>query len=291
MSYIAADPSSYKGKVVGNGQCVAFVKAASGAPATSLWKAGKNVLEAGDGELEVGIAIATFDANGHYPNSSSGNHAAILVARSDKTLTIWDQWSGQPVDMRNISDKPDSSNWSNDSSRYSIIESSRALVLPVEEDFVFENCCRLDLRQPSEYGKKELQVATPSWSARLSPLDDQGTSINTELDSDLFPPLKGLGKFQGLRISFAYPLGTAGMDIEPVGEVSLTFICGVGPKLNYEVLDTDGQLVAAQTQLFTSGKKSKIKISYPGIGQILIPRWQETVLDSICARVLPLVIQ
>ena len=43
MSFIAPDPESYAGQVVDDGQCVAFIKEASGAPQTSLWREGIKV--------------------------------------------------------------------------------------------------------------------------------------------------------------------------------------------------------------------------------------------------------
>lgn len=42
MAFIAPDPEKYEGEVIGNGQCVDFVKA-SGAPQTSLWNEGDKV--------------------------------------------------------------------------------------------------------------------------------------------------------------------------------------------------------------------------------------------------------
>jgi len=58
MSYVAPHPEQYAGQVVGDGQCVAFVKASSGAPVTSMWKRGQKVK---GNNVSKGTAIATFD--------------------------------------------------------------------------------------------------------------------------------------------------------------------------------------------------------------------------------------
>jgi len=50
----------------GHTECVEFVRQATGAPSTNLWKKGKKVSEAKPGEILRGTAIATFDANGKY---------------------------------------------------------------------------------------------------------------------------------------------------------------------------------------------------------------------------------
>ena len=101
MAYIAKDPESYKGTVVGTGQCVPFVQKASSAPVTSEWKRGAKVR--GASATKKGTAIATFDANGKYTNSTDGtSHAAIYVAQDAAGLQVWDQWTGQSVHQRTI---------------------------------------------------------------------------------------------------------------------------------------------------------------------------------------------
>lgn len=115
MSYLAKDPESYKDKIVGDGHCVAFVKAASGAPETSKWKEGTKV----KGEkIAPGTAIATF-VGGVYPNAGTGNHAAIYVSQDDKGVTVWDQWKGQPVHKRVM--KFTGTGGSNDGDAFSVI--------------------------------------------------------------------------------------------------------------------------------------------------------------------------
>lgn len=100
MSYVASSPEQYAGTVVGDGQCVAFVKAASGAPATSAWSQGLQVK--GNG-LPIGTAIATFDPDGTYGNHTDGrSHAAIYLGQDATGLQVWDQWVGQTVHHRTI---------------------------------------------------------------------------------------------------------------------------------------------------------------------------------------------
>jgi hypothetical protein len=100
VPYIAASPEQYSGQVVGDGQCVAFVKTASGAPATSAWSKG---IQVKGNALAKGTAIATFDPNGTYGNHTDGrSHAAIYISQDGTGLQVWDQWTGQPVHQRTI---------------------------------------------------------------------------------------------------------------------------------------------------------------------------------------------
>jgi len=119
VAFIASNPEEYEGEVVGNGQCVAFIKEASGAPQTSLWREGEKVRGA---TLPAGTAIATF-IDGVYPSHPSGNHAAIYMEQNDSGLVVWDQWLGQPVHKRTIRFKgPDNENLSNNGDAFSVIE-------------------------------------------------------------------------------------------------------------------------------------------------------------------------
>lgn len=100
MSYVAASPENYDGQTVGDGQCVAFVRASSGAPATASWVQGALVKGSA---IRTGTAIATFDPDGTYGNHTDGrSHAAIYVAQDGSGLQVWDQWVGQPVHQRTI---------------------------------------------------------------------------------------------------------------------------------------------------------------------------------------------
>jgi len=94
MAYIADKPNDWltdPPKSVGDGQCVAFVKAASGAPETKRWTKGAPV-KANPG-LTVGTAIATFDSDGTYGNHQDGrSHAAIYMGQDAHGLRVMDQW-------------------------------------------------------------------------------------------------------------------------------------------------------------------------------------------------------
>ncbi len=101
MPYIALHPEAYNNTRVGSGQCVAFVQKASGAPMTSLWKRGAQVK--GNPGVLKGTAIATFEGNGKYGNTTDGSsHGAIFVGQNAEGLQVWDQWIGQPVHQRTI---------------------------------------------------------------------------------------------------------------------------------------------------------------------------------------------
>lgn len=63
----------------GKTECVEFVRQATGAPETIMWKKSKMVSEAKFGEIARGTAIATFDKNGKYPTDGHGKHAAIYL--------------------------------------------------------------------------------------------------------------------------------------------------------------------------------------------------------------------
>jgi hypothetical protein len=120
MAYIAANSASYVGKVVGNGQCVAYVKEASGAPATSAWSAGDVVKTASPA---TGTAIATFDDDGTYGNHTDGrSHAAILKDKQAAGLNVYDQWTGHPVSQRLIRYKNGAGTPNNDGDAFKIIE-------------------------------------------------------------------------------------------------------------------------------------------------------------------------
>lgn len=89
------------GKVIGTGQCVAFVEHAATTPLTASWKQGR--LVKGDTTVAQGTAIATFDPTGAYGNHTDGrSHAAIYVSQNAQGLVVYDQWTGQPVHQRTV---------------------------------------------------------------------------------------------------------------------------------------------------------------------------------------------
>src|ERR1044072_3920563 len=71
-------------------ECVALVRHFSHAPPSSSWRQGAKVK--GNTSLSRGTCIATFDANGHYANARSGNHAAIYLSQDVHGITVLDQW-------------------------------------------------------------------------------------------------------------------------------------------------------------------------------------------------------
>ncbi|MGZ5199693.1 MAG: BPSL0067 family protein [Telluria sp.] len=90
MPYVATNPRKFENQLVGNGQCVAFVQAATQAGLTRTWKRGDQVKGA---TLAPGTAIATFDASGNYANDTHGkSHAAIYLGQNAAGIRVLDQW-------------------------------------------------------------------------------------------------------------------------------------------------------------------------------------------------------
>jgi hypothetical protein len=91
MPFVANDPRRYEGQLVGSGQCVAFVQAATQAGLTKTWKRGVQVRGA---NITPGTAIATFDENGKYANDTHGkSHAAIYLGQDAAGIRVLDQWN------------------------------------------------------------------------------------------------------------------------------------------------------------------------------------------------------
>ena len=115
---VASYPESYTGQTVGNGQCVTYVKAVTGAPASSEWSEGQKVRGA---NLARGTAIATFQ-NGQYQNRTDGSsHAAIYLSQDADGIQVMDQWYGQPVHTRTIRFKGGSGMPVNDGDAFSVV--------------------------------------------------------------------------------------------------------------------------------------------------------------------------
>ena len=124
MAYIANSPEQYSGTVIGDGQCVAFVRAASGAPVTSTWTQGAQVR---GGNPAIGTAIATFDPDGTYGNHTDGrSHAAIYIGQDATGLHVWDQWTSptgvQPVHQRTVRFQGGTAKPVNDGDAFYVIE-------------------------------------------------------------------------------------------------------------------------------------------------------------------------
>jgi hypothetical protein len=120
MSFIAQNPASFAGRVVGNGHCVALVREACGAPHTSRWTRGERVRNA---IVPVGAAIATFGADRTYENRTDGaSHAAIYLRQEQGGLVVWDQWRGHATAQRVIRFKGSIGPANNDGDRFYVIE-------------------------------------------------------------------------------------------------------------------------------------------------------------------------
>ncbi len=97
----ATELSSFIGKSVGTGQCVALVKAANPSlgPA-STWVGGAAVQ--GNVTLSPGTPIATF-SGGRYANATDGtSHAAIYLGQDHNGMLVLDQWAGSSAAVRMI---------------------------------------------------------------------------------------------------------------------------------------------------------------------------------------------
>jgi hypothetical protein len=108
----------------GNTECVEFVRQATGAPATTLWKRGLKVADAKAGEILRGTAIATFDDNKRYPTDNLGQHAAIYLSHDSDAIQVLDQWRSQgEVKRRPIRfNVPKGTRRSNDANTFYVIE-------------------------------------------------------------------------------------------------------------------------------------------------------------------------
>ncbi|MBV8492663.1 MAG: BPSL0067 family protein [Alphaproteobacteria bacterium] len=121
MSYIAVNPDVWLGKVVPDGQCVAYVKIAAHAPATGHWKRGALIKD--NRSVKSGTAIATFDPNGKYGSHVDGrSHAAIYLSQDKHGLIVVDQWVGQPVHKRVIRFGVPGAKPVNDGNQFYVIE-------------------------------------------------------------------------------------------------------------------------------------------------------------------------
>jgi hypothetical protein len=120
MSWIAKTPAAYADRVVGNGQCVGYVRTVAELPHTSGWRRGAKVR---GGNIASGTAIATFGPDGHYQNRTDGSsHAAILIAEEPGGLLVWDQWVDHPVQQRTIRWRGGKGKAVNDGDQYYVIE-------------------------------------------------------------------------------------------------------------------------------------------------------------------------
>ena len=98
MDYIARDLDIRIGSTttwVGvNSECVALVRAWTGAPSSTTWIKGARVQ--GNANIARGTAIATF-VDGHYHG-----HAAIYLGETSDGIRVYDQWNSQKPHERII---------------------------------------------------------------------------------------------------------------------------------------------------------------------------------------------
>ena len=79
----------------GNTECVEFVRQATGAPQTTLWKKGIAIFSATQSSINRGAVIATFSDSGKYPIDGNGKHAAIYMSHDALGIRVLDQWNKQ----------------------------------------------------------------------------------------------------------------------------------------------------------------------------------------------------
>lgn len=120
MAYVALGPKKFRGKVSGNGHCVAFARQAASMPHTGVWRKGAPVK--GNIGLAVGSAIATFDQAERYGNKVDGtSHVAIYLGQTALGIQVMDQWVGHPASERTIHFRT-APRAVNDGSNYYVVE-------------------------------------------------------------------------------------------------------------------------------------------------------------------------
>lgn len=124
MAFVAKSAKEYLGTVVGDGHCVAYVRAAALAPHTSAWVQGNAVWDTAD--IKPGTAIATFNQHGVYANTTDGSsHTAIYLDTNEAGgILVIDQWVGQPVHQRTIRPKGGQGPACDDADAYAVIETA-----------------------------------------------------------------------------------------------------------------------------------------------------------------------
>ena len=122
-SLVCKNAQRFRSRVVGDGHCVALIKACSGAPATTQWRGGQAVYSSPAGSIAPGTVIATF-LNGRYPNKT-GWHAAIYINHDERGIWVWDQWLGKPVHKRLIRYRTDRADAGNTAQAYRVVRISR----------------------------------------------------------------------------------------------------------------------------------------------------------------------
>lgn len=94
--YVVPNPAAWKKKrkCVGNSQCPILPQAASRAPLTRFWAQGPHVK--GNTHVPAGTVIASgWDEYALYRSKPHGNHAAIYLSQTAKSMQVLDQWQGK----------------------------------------------------------------------------------------------------------------------------------------------------------------------------------------------------
>lgn len=87
-------PWKNRRRCVGNSQCPILPQVASGAPLTRFWVKGPRVK--GNKAVPAGTVIASgWDEFGRYRSKPHGNHAAIYLSQSRRSVRVLDQWAGK----------------------------------------------------------------------------------------------------------------------------------------------------------------------------------------------------
>jgi hypothetical protein len=110
--------------VIGDGHCVALCRHAARLGHTSSWRRGEPVRGA---DLERGTAIATFNAQGRYPSTMSGDsHAAIYLDQTPQGLRVIDQWLLHPAQERILRFRGGQGDPVNDGDAFHVVETAAA---------------------------------------------------------------------------------------------------------------------------------------------------------------------
>ena len=102
MTYHAGPLGDLTGRVVGNGDCVAFVQAAAGVPHISNWRRGTRVRGGGVMPRHRNRDIRSRWTYGTHTDGRS--HAALLIGATPEGLLVWDHQVGHHVQQRVVCD-------------------------------------------------------------------------------------------------------------------------------------------------------------------------------------------